>query len=54
MIVSTLAKFEYIELTCLGLVLFVAVFMGALSWVYRPGSTQVYKKIERLPLEGDR
>ena len=35
------------------LILFLAVFIGVLVWIYRPGSSQVYAREARLPLDDE-
>ena len=35
------------------LILFLALFIGVLVWVFRPGSRETYEQEARLPLEGD-
>lgn len=39
--------------TCVGLVLFMLVFIGALFWVFRKESRSVYERLSHLPLETD-
>lgn len=48
---EALSKFPHIWLTCLGLLLFFGVFMGALAWVFRRGSVDFYAKLSASPLE---
>lgn len=45
--------FTDIDLTALGLLLFFAVFVGAILWVHRAGSEKFYGRISRLPFEED-
>jgi cbb3-type cytochrome oxidase subunit 3 len=40
-------------LSSLGLLIFLSVFIGALIWVYRRGSAEVYQGLSRLPLESE-
>ena len=48
---EALSKFPYIWLSCLGLLLFVGVFVGALFWVFRKGSEDFYAKLSASPFE---
>ena len=36
-----------------GLVMLGALFIGALIFVMRPGSSQTYARLSKLPLEGE-
>lgn len=40
-------------LTCLGLVIFVAFFVGAIFWTARRGSNDLYQAMSQLPLESE-
>ncbi|HTL11916.1 MAG TPA: cbb3-type cytochrome c oxidase subunit 3 [Bdellovibrionota bacterium] len=51
MIQSVLSHYPLTGLTCVGLLLFFAVFMGALLWVFRKGSSAVYTNLQNLPLQ---
>jgi cbb3-type cytochrome oxidase subunit 3 len=46
-----LSRFPHIWLSCIGLLLFVGVFLGALGWVFRKGSREFYSALSRGPLE---
>ena len=35
----------------LALLLFLAIFVGVLAWIYRPGSATLYEHEARLPFE---
>lgn len=50
---QVLQHFEMPWLTCVGLLVFVAVFLGAVAWVTRRGGTEFYRALGRLPFEGD-
>jgi cbb3-type cytochrome oxidase subunit 3 len=50
---EALATFHHIGLTCLGLVLFFVVFVGALFWVFRPRTKELYSYTEKIPFQGD-
>ncbi len=39
--------------TCIGLVLFIAVFAVIVARTYWPGSAAQQERVNRLPLEGD-
>jgi hypothetical protein len=51
MIQKVLSHYHFLELTCVGLVLFMLVFAGALVWILRSGSSKVYAALEQLPLQ---
>lgn len=36
-----------------GMVVFLVVFAGVFTWVFRRNSRVVYDRLEKLPLEGD-
>jgi cbb3-type cytochrome oxidase subunit 3 len=48
---SVLLHFPWIVLTCIGLLIFVGIYLGAIFRVYNPGNRQMYRAIETLPLE---
>lgn len=50
MIQKVLSHYHLPELTCVGLILFMLVFVSALVWVFRRGSAYVYADLEQLPL----
>jgi hypothetical protein len=47
---QVLANFHMPVLSCFGLILFVAVFVGALIWINRRGSQKFYESLSQLPL----
>jgi hypothetical protein len=51
MIQKVLSNYHLPELTCAGLILFMMVFVSALVWVFRRGSSKVYAELEQLPLQ---
>jgi cbb3-type cytochrome oxidase subunit 3 len=51
MIQKVLSHYHLPALTCFGLILFVSIFLGALIWVFRRGSSTLYAGLEQLPLE---
>ncbi len=51
MIQKVLAHYRLTQLSCLGLILFMAVFIAALLWVFRKGSSPFYAELENLPLQ---
>lgn len=54
MIQRVLSHIRLTELTCFGLILFMGVFLGALIWVFRKGSTDFYTSMESIPFnEGE-
>jgi hypothetical protein len=46
-----LSHFHLPILSCLGLLLFMSVFVGALIWIFRRGSGEFYQKLSDLPLD---
>lgn len=48
-----LAGYGLISLNCFAMLLFLAIFTGALIWVYRKSSSEHYRYMENLPLQGD-
>ena len=53
MIQQVLAHYHLPQLACLGLLLFMGVFGGALAWVWRRGSGEFYGAMEHLPLRDE-
>lgn len=51
MMSQVLRNFPHIALTCAGMLLFIAVFVGALAWVFRRGSDKFYREASLLPLD---
>lgn len=51
MISQALAHFPYPFLSCIGLLLFLAVFIGSLFWTFRKNGPEFYRMMENLPLE---
>ncbi len=47
-----LANFPFMSLVVAGQLLFLAVFLAALFWVFRSGSRAFYDKLAVLPLDG--
>jgi cbb3-type cytochrome oxidase subunit 3 len=48
-----LAHYGLTYLNCFGMLLFLAIFVGALIWVYRRSSKSFYQYMEALPLQED-
>jgi cbb3-type cytochrome oxidase subunit 3 len=48
-----LSRTDLLLLPELSLVLFALVFVGALVWIFRPGSASAYAKRAQLPLRDD-
>ena len=46
-----LVQFPLINLVLVGQLLFFAIFIGALAWVFRPGSNEFYENLARMPQE---
>lgn len=51
MIQKVLSHYHLYQLTCVGLILFMSVFVSALIWVFRKASSKVYQELAQLPLE---
>ena len=51
MIQRVLAHYPQMALICIGMLLFMAIFIAALFWVFRKGSTRFYENLSRLPLK---
>jgi cbb3-type cytochrome oxidase subunit 3 len=51
MMSRTLSAFHLPWLACVGLLLFLAVFVGAVLWIHRRGSREFYERLRELPLE---
>lgn len=48
---EALRYFTDVHLTVLAMIIFLSFFAGAVIWVYRKSSTELYKKLSHLPLE---
>lgn len=48
-----LSRTDLLFLPELSLLLFVLVFVGAVFWVFRPGSSAIYERRAQLPLGED-
>lgn len=48
-----LAHYGLGYLNCFAMLLFLAIFIGALIWVYRRSGKEYYRYMENLPLQGD-
>jgi len=51
MLREVLTKFPFTTLVLVGQLLFFAIFVGALGWIFRPGSKRVYGYLEKLPFQ---
>jgi cbb3-type cytochrome oxidase subunit 3 len=51
MIPRVLSHYPLPGLSCLGLLLFVALFLAALAWVFRRASPGFYARMSQLPLQ---
>lgn len=51
MIAQAFARFPMVWLTCIGLLLFMGVFIGALLWANRKGSRDFYARMAAIPME---
>lgn len=50
---DALAQFPHIWLTCIGLILFLSVFLGSILWVFRPKTEKLYTYVADIPFQGD-
>lgn len=48
---QVLANFHMPILSCFALILFLGLFVGALIWINRKGSKQIYERMSQLPLQ---
>jgi len=48
-----LSRTDLLFLPEISLVIFVAIFVGALVWIFRPGSAATYRSRSRLPFSDD-
>ncbi len=51
LIKQALDHYRFIGVSCVGLAIFLGVFIGALLWISRRGSSDFYEQMEKLPLE---
>ncbi len=51
MIRETLSNFPLAWLSCVGMFIFLSIFLSACFWVYRKGSKDFYQDLSKLPLE---
>ena len=51
MIRDVLRHFPWLDLVVVGQIIFLALFLGALAWVFRPGSVGFYRRLALLPME---
>jgi|GEM_PF-637933 len=51
MISQALAHYQYPFLSCIGLFIFMAVFIGSIFWIFRKNGPDFYRFMENLPLE---
>ncbi len=50
---EVLSHFHLPLLSCLGLVIFMGVFLGAVFWVNRKGSDSFYQSLGTMPLKDE-
>jgi len=53
MIKETLKNFHFPYLTCVGLLIFLAVFLSVLYWVFKKENKKLYDYTENLPFAED-
>jgi hypothetical protein len=51
MLTRALAHYPYGFLNGIGLLLFMAVWLGVVFWIRRPTSTKLYESVDKMPLE---
>jgi cbb3-type cytochrome oxidase subunit 3 len=51
MMSEALSRFPMVWLSCVGLLLFLGVFIGAVLWATRKGSGAIYERMGAIPLE---
>lgn len=49
---EVLSRFHMPWLSCIALLLFMAVFIGAAIWIHRRGSKEIYRRMSDLPFDG--
>ena len=50
---TVLSGYHWAELNCWALVMFLAVFVGSVAWVYRKSGKKFYGYMEQLPLKDE-
>lgn len=45
-----LSFFPHTDMTALGLMIFLFIFIGVLFWVFRKGSSEIYQQLSQQPL----
>lgn len=50
MIREALSNYPYAALSAFALLIFLGIFLGMLTWVFRKGSREAYQRIAELPL----
>lgn len=53
MMAQAVKHFPHVWMTCIALVLFLGVFAGVLTWIFRRNSRPFYEKLSRAPLAAD-
>ncbi len=51
---DALSQFPFLWLTCSALILFCLLFIAAVIWVFRSGSTPFYAYVESIPLQEEK
>lgn len=46
-----LASYGLVFLNCIALLLFVAVFVGALWWIFKPSNKKLFDYLKKLPFD---
>lgn len=48
---EVLSHFHMPWLSCIALILFMSVFIGAAIWIHRRGSKEIYRRMGELPFD---
>ncbi len=48
---EALKFFTDTHLTSIGLLIFFLFFVGVMLWIYRSSSTEIYRRMEQMPLK---
>ncbi len=54
MMSGILSRTDLLTLPLMALGVFMGVFVGAIAWIYRPGSAAVYRERARMVLDAER
>lgn len=51
MMSQVVSRFPHPEFVAMGLIFFLCVFVGAAIWIFRRGSAEIYRRMEKLPFD---